>query len=359
MIGCRGWHLKMDRKMPETQSLEQIADLLADEFDADIVHFNGPIQRPIDQHFIDDCTARRRRKNVLLMLVTPGGNPDSAYRIARCLQTHYERFFLYVSGFCKSAGTLVALGAHELIISDHGELGPLDVQLFKKDEIWETRSGLTVMYTLSALKEKAFEVFEELFLHTKGKFGGTITLRTASQIATEMTTGLFKPIYKQIDPLYVGEASMAMLIAGRYGMRLLSEGKNIEVSKLNRMLTAYPSHGYVIDRKEASELFCTVLEPTSTGRCLEQMLGNKARHPDESGSDGQKPYQFLSGRQFITASNSGRKEQENIKHAGIRDVEGTGSEDAVQDAGGKHTGDIGKRGTITELDTARDRHTST
>ena len=272
--------------MPETQSLEQIANLLADELDADIVHFNGPIQRPTDQHFIDDCTAQRRRRNVLLMLVTMGGDPDSAYRIARCLQTQYERFFLYVSGFCKSAGTLVALGAHELIMSDHGELGPLDVQLFKKDEIWETQSGLTVMYTLSALKGKALEAFDEFFLHTKGKFGSTITLRTASQIATEMTSGLFTPIYRQIDPLYVGEAAMAMLIAGRYGKRLLSEGRNIEESKLSQMMMGYPSHGYVIDRNEASELFCTVLEPTSAGKRLEERLGNRARQPDYLGSGG-------------------------------------------------------------------------
>ncbi len=47
-------------------------------------------------------------------MVTEGGDADPAYRIARCLQDHYDRFSLFVSGYCKSAGTLVALGAHEL-----------------------------------------------------------------------------------------------------------------------------------------------------------------------------------------------------------------------------------------------------
>ena len=345
--------------MPGTLSLEQIADLLANELDADIIHFNGPIQRPTDQHFIDDCTALRKRKNVLLMLVTMGGDPDSAYRIARCLQTQYERFYLYVSGFCKSAGTLVALGAHELIMSDHGELGPLDVQLLKKDEIWETQSGLTITYTLSALKQNALRTFEEFFLHTKGKFGGTVTLRTASQIATEMTADLFTPIYRQIDPLYVGEAYMANLIASKYGVQLLSEGRNIEASKLNSMLTAYPTHGYVIDRKEASELFRTVLEPTSAGTCLEKKLGNSARLPDYLGSGSQKPYQFLSDRQSTTAGSSNRKKQEHDKHERIRDVASPGSEDTDMAARGQHTGDIAENGTITELDTARDKRTST
>ena len=244
-------------------------------------------------------------------------------------------------------------------MSDHGELGPLDVQLLKKDEIWETQSGLTIKYTLSALKQNALRTFEEFFLHTKGKFGGTVTLRTASQIATEMTVGLFTPIYRQIDPLYVGEAYMANLIAAEYGVRLLSEGRNIEAIKLDRMLTAYPAHGYVIDRKEASELFRTVLEPTLAGTCLEKKLGNSARLPDYLGSGSQKPYQFLSDRQSMTAGSSNRKNQENDKNAKLGDVEPPRSEDAVQAARGQHTGDIGERGTITELDTARDRLNST
>ena len=169
----------MDEQVSETISVQQAADLLAEELDADVILFNGPIMRPIDQHLISDCINRRSRKNALLMLVTPGGDPDAAYRIARCLQTKYERFFLYVSDYCKSAGTIIALGAHELVMSDYAELGPLDVQMFKKDEIWEMQSGLTVMVALAVLKDSALEAFEQFFLYTKGKIGGSITLRTA------------------------------------------------------------------------------------------------------------------------------------------------------------------------------------
>ena len=191
-----------------------------------MIHYNGPVQRPADTQLIQECITRRRRKNILLLLVTTGGDADPAYRIARCLQTKYERFFLYVSGYCKSAGTLVASGAHELVISDYGELGPLDVQMSKKDELWEVQSGLTVMDTLSALQDNAFNAFEKFFLSTKVGSGGSITMRTAAQIATEMTTGLFAPLYGQVDPLNIGEAARAMSIAGHYGRRLLSQIQN-------------------------------------------------------------------------------------------------------------------------------------
>ena len=43
------------------------------------------------------------------------------------------------------------MGAHELVVSDHGELGPLAVQMSKKDELWLTQTGLTVTDTLRSL----------------------------------------------------------------------------------------------------------------------------------------------------------------------------------------------------------------
>ena len=101
----------------------------------------------------------------------------------------YESFQLFVTGYCKSAGTLLATGAHELIMSNHGELGPLDVQLSKKDELWQRQSGLIGMDTLRALQGSAFEAFEQFFLQLKSKSGDTVSLRTATEIATETYVG--------------------------------------------------------------------------------------------------------------------------------------------------------------------------
>ena len=211
---------------------QEVADLVAEEQDADVIFYNAPIQRDIAKLLVDACIKRRRRKNVILILVTLGGDPDASYRISRFLQDKYDRFILYVSGICKSAGTLVALGAHELIVSDHGELGPLDVQMRKKDEIWESQSGLTVMDALTALKHNAFKAFHEFFRDLADRGDVSISLRTASQIATDMATGMFAPIYRQVNPLDIGEAGRAMNIAGQYGKRLLRKGGNIEQASL-------------------------------------------------------------------------------------------------------------------------------
>lgn len=279
---------------PEAPSVQELADAVAAEREADVILYNGAIQRHTDRELIATCTQRQRYPNVLLILVTIGGDADAAYRIARCLQENYENYALYVSGYCKSAGTLCAIGANELVISDYGELGPLDVQLFKKDELWETQSGLTVLDSLVALQDNAFSAFEKFFLNTKARSGGSVTLRTATKIATEMATGLFAPLYGQLDPLHIGEAARAMSIAGHYGQRLLSKGRNIPYDALDFLMSQYPSHGFVIDREEARSLFTQVTAPSAAEQALANALGKVALWPSPAlPGEPHTPFHFL------------------------------------------------------------------
>ena len=343
----------MDSHAKKELSVQQVADHVAEKLDADVIYYNRPIFRPADQLLIEECIVRTRRKNVLLLLVTTGGDADPAYRIARCLQTKYERFYLYVSGYCKSAGTLVASGAHELVMSDHGELGPLDVQMSKKDELWEMQSGLTVMDTLTALQDNAFAAFERFFLSTKARVGGSITLKTAAQIATEMTTGLFAPLYGQVDPLHIGEAGRAMSIAGHYGRRLLIEGQNIEPAALNRIMSTYPSHGFVIDRQEASELFQNVREPTQEERLLAEKLGDNARRPDASVEIARRPFYFLSTEPTDVESQRADGQIEGDDHGKPGHAERTGPSESIKTARDQPAERDGERDTVAELNAAR------
>jgi len=70
------------------------------------------------------------KPNSVLILTTTGGLPNSAYQIARLLQNISPgEVALCIPSFCKSAGTLIALGANKIIMNSISELGPLDVQL--------------------------------------------------------------------------------------------------------------------------------------------------------------------------------------------------------------------------------------
>lgn len=264
----------MDDK-PKHNIFNEVSEALS----ADVLICNSGIERDLDEEIIKMCYGRRRRKNIALILVTEGGSPDAAYRIARTLQCLYERFYCVISGYCKSAGTLLALGANELIFGHHGELGPLDIQMAKKDELMESESGLTVMTALTALHEKAMLAFEHFFLETTFHSGGRISVRTASQIATELTKALFGPISSQIDPIHVGEAWRSMTIAKAYGERLMKKGQNFTPDKLDELISQYPSHGFVIDRLEAEKIFKHVREADSAEQSLLELLGIMAISP--------------------------------------------------------------------------------
>ena len=273
----------MNESHPAPQTAEervpQIARAVADDLDADVILYNGATHRAGADLLIKETASPRRRRNVLLLLVTPGGDPDAAYRIARWLQHKYERFTLYVSGYCKSAGTLIAVGAHELVISERGELGPLDVQMSKRDELLESQSGLDVQATLAALQGHALDTFVSTLLEINLVSGGTVSLQMAAEIATSMTTGLFAPLYGQIDPIYIGETSRAMDIANEYGERLLNAGDNIGMEQLDRIVSGYPSHSFVIDGNEARALFCHVRDPKEKEGELADLLGRCALYP--------------------------------------------------------------------------------
>lgn len=261
---------------------QSLADKVATKLNADLLLYNAPIERHLDQRVIELCCQLKRRKNVALFLVTSGGNADAAYRIAACLQNKYERFLLFVPGYCKSAGTLVALGAHEVVISDQGENGPLDVQMAQKDELISSESGLTATAALKAMNEQAFAAFEEFLLKITKGAGPSLSTKTVADIAIKMTCGLFSHIYQQIDPMHVGEAERALEVAKAYGARLVSRSKNLQgetIESLEHLISHYPSHGFIIDYREAKRIFKNVREFTPDETQLISYLGPLARWP--------------------------------------------------------------------------------
>lgn len=124
--------------------------------------------------------------------------------------------------------------------------------------------------------------------------GGAITLKTAADIATNMATGIFAPIYGQVDPLHIGEAGRAMSIAGHYGKRLLSRGRNLDPAALDIIMSAYPSHSFVIDYQEAEYLFQNVQRPSEKQTLLAESLGDQARWPSHWRLGDPAPFVFLS-----------------------------------------------------------------
>lgn len=331
----------MDEK--QKPELQELADELGEQQGADVFLYNGPMERHFDQRAIELCRERNRRKHIIMFLITAGGDAAVAYRIARCFQLNYDKFSLFVPGYCKSAGTLICTGAHELVISpDQGELGPLDVQLARKDELFETQSGLTAVAALSTLNRKAFTTFEDFMLQLKIKARSGISTRLATKIASELTVGLFAPIYQQIDPMHVGEAGRALEVAREYGYRLNAHSRNLKGGAINHLVAEYPSHDFTIDFAEAKRLFQHVRKSTESEMKLATLLGALGRWPAERDNE------FIG---FLSTEIIGERENAGQKEPGSEDqpVSGAGSISAVEgsdQAGAANVRDIKQhRGT--------------
>ena len=202
----------MIQKLLLTSSVQEITS----ELEADIFLYSAAISDVNADKLINEIKQTSpKRNNVALIMTTYGGDPDAAFRIARYLKRKYKHFTLFVFGYCKSAGTLLALGADEIVISDFGELGPLDIQVTKDDD-FRSESGLDIQQALSVISSQAFEMFESYFSDIISSSQAAITTKTAADIASSMAVELLSPISSQIDPLRVGEMNRLMNIALAY-----------------------------------------------------------------------------------------------------------------------------------------------
>jgi hypothetical protein len=238
------------------------ASLFIKATDRDLLVFSGSIDSDNTDDFVSKLVSyEQRRDRASLFLCTYGGDPHAAYRMARALRRCYPRDVrILIPSYCKSAGTMIALCADSLGFSDFGELGPLDTQLSRPDEIMQRASGLEIFSTLEHLTDHAFKCFEQNMLTLLRKSGQTISTRLASEIATKLAIGLVKPITAQIDPHRIGVAQRGLEVTKAYGNQL-GNAKNLRYSAdvvVNHLVRDYPTHAFVIDREEASTLFKNV-----------------------------------------------------------------------------------------------------
>ncbi|MGF6255281.1 SDH family Clp fold serine proteinase [Ensifer sp. LBL] len=236
-----------------------------EKYDANVFLYSAGIDSSGFGKLVSEVAQRKNeapRRRGLLILTTNGGLANSAYQIARLMLQTYEEFILFTPSYCKSAGTLIALGAHRLIMDIFSELGPLDVQLLDKDEIGARKSGLLTRSAFEALSNEAFELFSKTMLGIKASSQNLISFKLAADISWRLTGELMSPIFSQMNPDVIGSDYRDLQIATEYGIRLARASKNPKSDTVRRLVSDYPSHDFIIDREEAGTLFDKVDPPT-------------------------------------------------------------------------------------------------
>jgi Serine dehydrogenase proteinase len=168
------------------------------------------------------------------------------------LRRHCGGFVAIIPRHAKSAATLLTLGADEIIMNDHAELGPLDVQMYDADRE-ERLSGLDEVQSLERLQAFAMDALDRttwmLWKRTRKRF------KTLIPLATEFVTKLTHPMFMGIDVVRYTQMSRALKVAEEYAKRLLRKNYGDDAQEIAKSLVEdYSEHEFPIYPDEAVEL---------------------------------------------------------------------------------------------------------
>jgi hypothetical protein len=215
----------------------------------------------------------RKGQRVALMIDSGGGKAGPSYEIAMLLRRHCGGFTAVIPRHAKSAATLLALGADEIILNDHAELGPLDVQIFDPDRE-EVISGLDEVQSLERLQAFAMRAMDQMMLlllpRTKKK------MKTLLPFVTDFVTKLTNPMFESIDVVRYTQMSRLLKVAEEYGKRLLRTRYGPHADSIaSRLVERFPEHSFPIYPDEARQIGLKLADLTPS---LTRILENTTRY---------------------------------------------------------------------------------
>ncbi|MGH7981700.1 MAG: SDH family Clp fold serine proteinase [Candidatus Udaeobacter sp.] len=190
-------------------------------------------------------------KPVGLLLESPGGDAHAAFRISRMLQRRSNNFTVIIAQWAKSAATLLALGAHTLLVARQAELGPLDVQMFDPHKE-ELGSALNAVQSLERLNAFAMTAVDQMMILIATRFGRKLDV--SLPLVLDYATKFTRPLLEKIDTVDYVRKSRELKVAEDYATRLMMPHYPISQAKdiARKLVQMYPTHGFVIDRDEAA-----------------------------------------------------------------------------------------------------------
>ena len=166
-----------------------------------------------------------RDKDVVLFLLSRGGEGEPAYQISKvCKSFAREKFIAVVPRHAKSAATLIAIGADEIHMGPLGQLGPIDPQI----------GGLPALGVSQALK----------------------TIASVAEVYPKSAEMFARYLRMALTVEQIGYCDRISESAVQYAERLLSTKPHL-VSKApaiaKELVHEYKDHNFVIDLAEAQE----------------------------------------------------------------------------------------------------------
>lgn len=174
-------------------------------------------------------------KKLDLLLQSPGGILEAAYKFFRICKDYSEEFNVIVPLSAKSAATTICLGANEIVMTSISELGPVD-------PIIQHPQNPNIRIPARAIKE-----YIDLISNPD---------RANFTIASELKDTL----NKTLDAYLIGSYEMALKNSKEIIEKILKENPKVGLDEtqtkkvIEEFTEKHASHSYPIDRKELIEL---------------------------------------------------------------------------------------------------------
>ncbi len=175
-----------------------------------------------------------KTEKIDLFLNSYGGAVDTPYKIVNLIREFCDSFSVIIPFVAKSAATMVAIGADEIVMGPISELGPID-PLVKHpiySDLWVPVQSIRL----------CIDYIEEKLMQSKDM---------------KITASVLYPISNKLDPWLLGDYEKSIKASYQYAEALLEnnmfKGTKDRARIVTKMMTEkYFSHGYCINRKEAA-----------------------------------------------------------------------------------------------------------
>ncbi len=200
--------------------------------------------------------ADKKVERINMLLDSPGGSLDSAYKIVRYLTCYTDELNVYVPRQAKSASTLIALGAKHVHLSRFGELGPLDSQISDPRNPVAYVSALDCYQSVDYVRLFGVNTMSKALKQLSADAGGQINLTDLLGTASVFATGSIGPMLAGIRALDFGAWGRSLKIGERYAQILLeSNHRKDKAEKIAyRLVYEYTHHLFPIDLREARDI---------------------------------------------------------------------------------------------------------
>ena len=199
------------------------------------------------------------QETLSLILNSPGGSIEYAFRIAKAVRANCEYLEVIVPARAKSAATLISLAADRILFGRFGELGPLDPQVPDFTGGLDLQSPLKIIKGLEFMRNyyvETFDVIVQLLLRRSG-----MDIAHALDYVSDLLSPIAEPLYSSVNYGELGEAARHLAVSEEYAKETLLRWSPLDASSsesiVRWLVWEYPDHGYIIDIDEARSIGLT------------------------------------------------------------------------------------------------------